>query len=261
MRRLFVRLILFPALTCSIAIAMRGVARAGPPYLTDDPAPVEYRHYEIYIGYEAQYQIGDNETSFPFAEINYGPLPNVQIAGSFPLSVGSTPDGSYRYGVGDVELGVKYRFVQETTTRPQFAFYPSIGIPTGIHSVEAESDEQTLFLPIWAQKDVGRFTVFGGGGWERNPGSGNRNFWSGGLAGVYNFSDQLNSGVEVFSSGSNQLGERGTTILGVGVNDDYSAIHSLVASFGTSICGQRSTHAYLAYELRLGPTATKTRNP
>jgi hypothetical protein len=257
MRRRLVRVFVFWALTALIASGARGIAWAGPPYLTDDPEPVEYRHYEIYIGYEAQFQTGDNETSLPFAEINFGPFPNVQISGSLPLSRGVTPNGSYRYGVGDVDFGIKYRFVQETATQPQVSFYPSIGLPTGIHSVSAESDRQTLFLPIWAQKDVGRFTVFGGGGWERNPGAGNRNFWSGGIAGVYNFSDVINAGVELFDSGPSQIGELGTTILGIGMNDNYSAIHSVLWSFGTSIAGQRTTHAYLSYELRLGPAAEK----
>lgn len=27
-----------------------GLALAGPPFLTDDPEPVEYQHHELYIG-------------------------------------------------------------------------------------------------------------------------------------------------------------------------------------------------------------------
>jgi hypothetical protein len=47
--------------------------------------------------------------------------------------------------------------------------------------------------------------------------------------------DILNAGVELFSSGPTRVGEDVTT------------------SFGTSIKGLRSTHAYLSYELRLEP--------
>src|ERR1700734_1812978 len=91
-------------------------AWAGPPYLTDDPVPVAYRNYEIYIGYEGESGNGESETSVPFAEINYAPLPNVQIAGSFSLSRSS-----------DDDFGIKYRFIPESASRPQVAFYPSIG--------------------------------------------------------------------------------------------------------------------------------------
>jgi hypothetical protein len=187
----------------------------------------------------------------PFVEINFGPLPNVQIAASLPISY--SPSDSAHLGVGNVDFGIKYRFIPESATRPQVSFYPSIGVPTGIESVEADGSTQTLFLPLWAQKTVGRVTLFGGGGWERNYGPDNRNFWSGGLAGVYEFSHQVNAGLELYSIGSGKLGEPGSTSLGLGMNDDYSRMHSILFSVGKSIAGERSYHGYLAYELRLGP--------
>ncbi len=244
---------LVPALTCAILLSLVQVARAGPPYQTDDPEPVAYRNYEIYIGGEGEYGPGDNATSLPFAEINFGPLPNVQISASIPLAFGPASDDVLRYGVGNVAFGIKYRFVPESSTRPQVAFYPSIGVPTGIESAEVDGTTQTTFLPLWAQKTVGRVTVFGGGGWEHNAGAGSRSFWSGGLAGVYGFSDRVNAGLEVYSTGSEKIGERGSTSIGVGMNDDYSKMHSLLFSFGESIAGERSAHGYLGYELRLGP--------
>jgi hypothetical protein len=209
--------------------AMRA-AWAGPPYLTDDPVPVAYRNYEIYIGYEGEYGNGESETSLPFAEINYGPLPNVQIAGSFSLSKSGTDD-----------FGIKYRFIPESASRPQVAFYPSIG------------NSQGLFLPLWAQKSIGRVTLFGGGGWSRSISAGGQNYWSGGLAGTYDFSKTINAGLEIYSTGSDRIGERGSTSIGIGMNDDYSAMHSVLFSFGTSIAGARTAHGYLSYEVRLGP--------
>jgi hypothetical protein len=209
--------------------AMRA-AWAGPPYLTDDPVPVAYRNYEIYIGYEGEYTNGESQTSVPFAEINCGPLPNVQIAGSFSLSRSS-----------DDDFGIKYRFIPESASRPQVAFYPSIG------------NSQGLFLPLWAQKSIGRVTLFGGGGWSRNISAGGQNCWSGGLAGTYDFSKTINAGLEIYSTGSYRIGEQGSTSIGIGMNDDYSAIHSVLFSFGTSIAGARTVHGYLSYELRLGP--------
>ena len=37
------------------------------------------------------------------------------------------------------------------------------------------------------------------------------------------------------------------------MNENYSTIHSFLWSFDTAISGVRTTHAYLSYELRLGP--------
>jgi hypothetical protein len=244
-------------LTLAIALVASRPALAGPPYQTDDPEPVAYRNYEIYIGFEGDYTHGDNQTSAPFVEINYGPLHNVQIAASLPMSISSNPGSPLHYGVGNADFGIKYRFIPESSWRPQVSFYPSIGLPTGIESPEVDGNTQTLFLPLWAQKTLGRVTLFGGGGWERNLGAGSRSYWSGGLAGTYAFTEQVNAGVEIFSSGPDKLGERGVTNVGFGMNDDYSKIHSVVLSLGTSIAGERSFHGYLAYELRLGPSAAE----
>jgi hypothetical protein len=249
------------ALTIAIFLAASRASLAGPPYQTDDPEPVAYRNYEIYIGLEGDYTRGDDETSAPFVEINYGPLHNVQIAASLPISMSNNPGAPFRYGVGNADFGIKYRFIPESSSRPQVSFYPSIGVPTGIVSPAVDGTTQTLFLPLWAQKTMGRVTVFGGGGWERNLGAGSRSYWSGGLAGTYEFSAQVNAGVEVFSSGPDKIGERGSTNIGFGMNDDYSKIHSVVLSIGTSIAGERSFHGYLAYELRLGPSATGAEQP
>ena len=178
----------------------------------------------------------------------------MQIAGSFPLTFTTTPNGPIRFGAGNGDFGIKYRFIPESASRPQVAFYPSIGVPTGIESPEADGSTQTLFLPLWAQKTIGRVTLFGGGGWERNAGAGGRSFWSGGIATTYGFSDRIDAGLEIYSTGADQIGERGSTSIGIGMNDDYSAIHSVLLSIGQSIAGSRTFHVYLAYELRLGPS-------
>jgi hypothetical protein len=34
-----------------------------------------------------------------------------------------------------------------------------------------------LFLPLWAEKDFGAWSLFGGGGYNINPGPDQRNFW------------------------------------------------------------------------------------
>src|ERR1700761_2303696 len=51
-------------------------ATAGPPFLTDDPEPVDYGHWEI-IGFSMGTSVqGDAAGSLPGVEVNYGALPN-----------------------------------------------------------------------------------------------------------------------------------------------------------------------------------------
>jgi hypothetical protein len=63
------RRVLAPLFACAIFFGAMRAAWEGPPYQTDDPVPVAYRNYEIYIGYEGEYTHGESETSLPFAEI------------------------------------------------------------------------------------------------------------------------------------------------------------------------------------------------
>src|SRR5258708_838938 len=59
-------------------LAAATLAHAGPPFATDDPEPVEYRHWEIYLG--SQYEHGGDGASgtLPHLEVNYGALPELQ---------------------------------------------------------------------------------------------------------------------------------------------------------------------------------------
>ena len=225
-------------------------AFAGPPYQTDDPEPVAYRHFEIYVGTQEENSVDGLDADLPFVEINYGPLPNVQFAVSAPLTYSNAPAVPGAWESGGFEMGLKYRFIPESGTRPQVSFYPSIVMPTG------NGETPKLFLPLWAQKTTGGTTIFGGGGWERSPGAGNRNYWTGGVAGTYQFSKMINAGVEVYGNTAELVGERGSLSAGIGMNDDFSALHSLVLSIGRSIAGQRDLHAYAAYEFRLGPAGS-----
>jgi len=250
------RLTRFAVAYTGMLFALCGVtvpALAGPPYQTDDPAPVPYRHYEIYLGTQEENGAGGLEAEVPFLEVNYGPMPNVQVAVSTPYAFTSGPQVPLGRSVGALDAGVKVRFIQETVSHPQVAFYPSMELSTD------GSAAPKLFLPLWAQQTMGRTTIFGGGGWERNPGAGNRNFWSGGVADTYQFSKPINAGIEVYGNTPEVWGERGSMSVGIGMNDDFSDIHSFVVSIGTSFAGQRDLHAYAAYEFRLGPGGTGDR--
>ena len=142
-------------------------ATAGPPFETDDPVPTDYRNWKIYTGFQYQNQCcGTVSASAPFAEFNYGAMPNVQVSTSLPFERNQMA-GSDEFGYGVTEFGIKTRFVQETSASPQISFYPSVEIPSsGGHVV--------TFLPLWLQKSWGPWTAYGGGGVYLNPGPAGR---------------------------------------------------------------------------------------
>ena len=80
-------------------------ALAGPPYNTDDPEPVEYRHWEFYLASQTVHDRDGWTGTAPHFEVNYGVVPNVQLHVIAPLAYSVPDDGRSAYGFGDTELG------------------------------------------------------------------------------------------------------------------------------------------------------------
>jgi len=81
----------------------------------------------------------------PAMEFNMGAAPNLQLHVVIPGSY-VTPQGSY--GIGDIELGAKYRFIQETATCPQVGVFPMLGgrrAAAGLESATGRSGRACRF--------------------------------------------------------------------------------------------------------------------
>jgi len=77
-------------------------------------------------------------------------------------------------------------------------------------------DTLQAFLPVWAQKDFGKWTTYGGGGYWINPGPGNRDYWYVGWLLQRQLTDKLAIGAEVFHTTSSMVGRDGVTGFNVG---------------------------------------------
>lgn len=136
------------ALTLAAAL-LPATAQAGPPFLTDDPVPTDIGHWEIYAPlFEAQGRGKDFAGAFG-AEINYGPMKDVQLTLGLPTAFTHDATGA-SWGAGDLEASVKYRFYHDEAAHLQIAAFPGIALPTASHGLGA--DHVTALLPIWAQK-------------------------------------------------------------------------------------------------------------
>src|SRR5512146_3199032 len=96
------------------ALAMGRSAPAGPPYTTDDPEPVPLHGWELYLSVTRLVQASDRTGDAPHFEVNYGAAPGLQLHAIVPLSYARPAGGPTTSGLGDVELGAKLRFVEET---------------------------------------------------------------------------------------------------------------------------------------------------
>jgi hypothetical protein len=169
-----------------------------------------------------------------------------------------------QYGPGDIEIGAKYRFVpaRETDWWPQIAFYPFLDFPTGNTDGNLGTGATHAFLPIWLQKDFGKWTVYGGGGYWINPGPSNQNFWFAGGVLQYQLTDRLALAGELFyqtasmtggpDSAGFPLGSRNTTGFNFGGTYDINATYHVLFSFGRGLDGTVTNNFsyYLALQLR-----------
>ena len=205
------------------------LAWAGPPFMTDDPEPTEAGHWEVYgplIELEGK---GKDYEGAVAAEFNYGVGPNVQLTVEVPLSYSHDASGM-KWGGGDVAISAKYRFYHNEGAGLSVAAFPGLTLPTGSNGMGAT--KVTALLPVWVQKDLGSWSIFGGGGYAINPGVGNNDYWTGGVAISHQLTTKLLFGIEANRQGADTNGGKGSTSLGVGTIYQLKAPFRLLASGG-----------------------------
>ncbi|MES2325745.1 MAG: hypothetical protein V4499_00240 [Pseudomonadota bacterium] len=230
-------------LTALAAATAAAPALAGPPYLTDDPVPTDTGHWEIYTftAGEGRGSIFDDDTGFDF---NYGPVKDVQLTATLPLSFSHAPLEGWREGTGEVELAVKYRVIHDEHSGFSAAIFPRAILPTASRS----PDEKTrVLLPLWLEQDFSAGTsIFGGGGYEVNPGPGNRSFWQAGVAVTQDLSRKLSVGAEVTRQGPDSVGGTAQTRAGAGVIVQLSKHYALLFSAGPTWADHRTAYHFYA---------------
>jgi hypothetical protein len=224
----------------TIALAAATPALAGPPYLTDDPVPTDTGHWEIYAfsAGEGRRSMADLDAGI---DLNYGPVEGVQTTATLPLSFSHDRNG-WRSGTGDVELAVKYRFINDEEHAFSAAVFPRAFLPTS--SLESNGRIRML-LPLWLQKDFADgSSLFGGGGFEVNPGEGNRNFWQAAVAITHDISDKVSVGGELTRQGPDTVGGTSQTRAGVGSIVKLAGPSSLLFSAGPTWANHRTGYHF-----------------
>ncbi len=241
------------AAVCFTGLMNPVTALAGPPFLTDDPEPVEYKHWEVYLASQYRYDRDSTSATAPHIEVNYGAAPNLQLHLILPMQYVKPRGEASQYGYGDTEIGLKYRFVQETDWCPMIGVFPLLEIPTGDESKGLGNGDPQFFMPIWLQKSWGPWTTYGGGGYWINPGEGNQNFWFVGWEIQRKITEKLSLGTEFFHKSASEVDGDSETGFNIGAIIDFTALHHLLLSAGRDFSGPNRFSSYIAYQLTIGP--------
>jgi Putative MetA-pathway of phenol degradation len=231
-------------LTVGALLAVVGPAFAGPPYATDDPVPTDRGHWEIYNFVQGGHLDGLTSGEAGI-DLNYGGATDLQLTGVLPLAF-ETGDGSHQ-GFGVIETAAKYRFVhqREDSWVPDVAIFPRVYWPTA--QPRYASQKATVLLPLWFGKDLGAWSLFGGGGVQFNPGDGNRNFRVLGLALTRNLTDRLNLGAEVYGRSATTIDGHSLIAVNAGLTYKMTEHWSLLASGGPGLHNAATEGQYAFY--------------
>ncbi len=234
-------------------LACGSVAVAGPPFLTDDPEPVEPGHWEVYLSSVQQHNGSGLSGTLPHIEVNHGAAPNLQLHLIVPWAFNQPPGQSTAFGYGDMELGAKYRFIQEKRGQPMVGTFPLIEVPTGSARRGLGTGHLQVFLPIWLQKGWGHWTSYGGGGYHINPGPGNRDYWFVGWEVQKDLDKHLTLGGEVFHTTPATVGGRSDLAFNLGGQYNFDEGHHLLFSAGRSLDGDTDFMGYFGFQWTFGP--------
>lgn len=241
------------AAAAALCGALAPVAFAGPPFQTDDPDPVAFRHFEMYA-----FELSDSTTTggtaleAPAYEVNWGAVPNVQIHLVVPL-VSAFPPASQKvptyFGVGDTELGVKLRLVKETKRRPEVGIFPFVELPSGNATKGLGVGSTWYRMPLWVQKSWGPWTSYGGGGEVVVRQTGYKDYPFAGWLVQRQLNKKLMMGMELFGHGAigDAVGStRYATMADLGGSYEFKEGFDLLFAAGRTVAGQPETYTYAA---------------
>jgi hypothetical protein len=237
----------FGVLAAVAAAVCSSVAAAGPPYQTDDPEPTDLGKWEIYNFIDVDWRRSDVDGEGGL-DLNYGAAEGLQLTATVPLAFARDPGNGWRGGTADLELAVKYRFLDDKKHGWQAAAFPRIILPTSTSHLGGTRTR--LLLPLWVQKDFGKTSVFGGAAYEINPGRGNRNFWQAGVAVTDDVTERVQLGAELARQSADTRDGKPTTDADVGMIDKLGGPFSLLVAAGPALSGGRTSyHVYAALGL------------
>jgi hypothetical protein len=225
-------------------------AWAGPPFQTDDPDPVDRGHVEANLIWQSTRAV-DGRAGSVAAEANVGCAAQTQCHVAVPRAVVHPIDGPRQVGLGDVELGVKYRFLGDGDSAWSAAVYPTVLLPTGDAGRGLGNGRTQLLLPLWVQRAIGGWHLDAGASLLVNPAPGARDVWTTGVLAQRSLGEGLSVGAEVFRRGSPAAGERGSSGFNVGTIVAVGAHQNLLFSIGRGLANvdvNRSS-IFLAWQL------------
>lgn len=179
-------LVLLPIMLCLAALS----SFAGPPLEFDDPDTPGAGKWEINFASTMEKRASLWEFK-PLLDLNYGWGERVQLKLKPRLVVLDPPDSGARAGAGNIQFGVKWRFLDEDKHGVAMSVYPQADFNPPGRSIERGlvDDGHDLFLPVQVARTFGRTRLYADGGY--NWREGREDEWIVGVAAEHRLTDKF----------------------------------------------------------------------
>jgi len=238
--------------SCAIAAAMLpALAQGGPPMVTDDPETPGDGHWEINIGAIATRTPGRWEVAAPDADINYGWGDRIQLKLDIPWVTARDDGERWKSGVGEAEVGVKWRFVDQERAGFSLSTYPQYGRSLLKSSIRRglAADGHRFFLPLEFATELAGFGVAAEIGREfvqRGP-----NAWAAGVVAAHACGGEVECMAEIHTT---QAAGEHQTLLNLGLRWKLDDALTVLAAAGRDVGVRSDEHrqalVYLGLQIK-----------
>jgi Putative MetA-pathway of phenol degradation len=226
-----------------VVVCCRSVLAGSPPLIVDDPETPGEHGWEVNITSSIENTREGTEMEVPLFDINYGFNDRDQLKVEFSVFENDKPDEDNHWGVSDILVGYKYRFLEENDCGGwAVAIYPQLNCPTGNRFLDLGSGSTELYIPFlfqkhfchdkyWVNPEVGYNIVFD---------DDNSNWWKAGCAFGWLATENLELQAEVVDFIFPQHSEPETPLFNFGFKYDFNSHASWVGSAGRSFRSRES---------------------
>lgn len=226
---------------------------AGPPFTTDDSETPRRHGWEINLPFILGRSRALTQAQIPLFDLNYGLSDNFQLDLEVPVYRVSQPGQPPASGLGDIMFGVKWRFLEETKTRPQVAIYPQVCFATGNAARGLGAGATCYVFPVAAEKNWGKWTAYANVGYIVQTAAGNRNSFYYGATVTREVAKGLEVGAEVFGNWVPVSGDSTEDGINLGAELQVSRSIVLLASAGHTFRRDGYFMAYVGIQVLTGP--------
>jgi len=142
----------------SVALpAGRAAAQGGPPLITEDPGTPGDGRWELNLAFTVEKLESETRYEAPLLDVNYGLGDRIQLKCEVPWLFLDEEGDDTKSGLGDSEIGVKYRFLDEAANGVSMSVYPQLGFdnPTSSDERGLVDHGAELALPIQIARGAG----------------------------------------------------------------------------------------------------------